>query len=89
MDEKSEFKKKFDDLYSLLQNENLVIQAYGNIKRNNGSLTLGVNSQTILSIDKMSLNKIKNLAKELKSGTYKFSRLTRKWIPKKNMHLSK
>lgn len=31
----------------------------------------------------MSLNKIKNLAKELKSGTYKFSRLTRKWIPKK------
>lgn len=35
------FDNKFKDLYSLLSNPNLLIQAYGNIQRNKGSLRGG------------------------------------------------
>lgn len=75
--------KKFDDLYNLLSNENLLIQAYGNIRRNKGSLTPGINTETV---DEISLQRIRNLTIEIKLGNYKFSRLRRKWIPKVKLY---
>lgn len=71
--------KTFDDMYSLLCNENLLIQAYGNIQKNKGSLTPGIDLETV---DNMSLQKIKLIAKQLKDNTFTFSRTKRKWIPK-------
>lgn len=75
--------RKFDDLYSLLSKESLLIQAYGNIRRNKGSLTPGINSETV---DEMSLQRLRNLADEIKNGSYKFSRVKRKWIPKVKLY---
>lgn len=73
------YSKKFNDLYSLLSNENLLIQAYGNIPRNKGSLTPGIHSETV---DEMSLGKIRTIASKLKGNTYNFQKLRRKWIKK-------
>lgn len=71
--------RKFDDLYSLLYKESLLIQAYGNIKGNKGSLTPGTNAETV---DSMSMRKIQRLALKLKQGKFKFKLIRRKWIPK-------
>jgi len=71
--------KKFDDLYSLLHNENLLIQAYGNIRTNKGSLTSGINNETI---DAMSMQRIQNISQELKENKFTFKPSRRKYIPK-------
>jgi group II intron reverse transcriptase/maturase len=70
---------KFNDLHSLLSKESLLIQAYGNIQRNKGSLTPGVNPETV---DAMSLAKIKKISEEIKTGTFKFNKLRRKMVVK-------
>jgi group II intron reverse transcriptase/maturase len=75
--------EKFKDLYSLLSNQNLLIQAYGNIQRNKGSLTPGVNLETI---DEMSLKKIEKISNDIKNRNYKFKRLRRKWIEKQKLY---
>jgi retron-type reverse transcriptase len=72
-------KEKFDDLYTLLCKPSLLIQAYGNIKGNKGSLTPGVNQETV---DRMSLEKINKIAEELKTNKFKFNKVKRIWIPK-------
>jgi hypothetical protein len=41
---------KFDDLYSLLCKESLLIQAYGNLHKNKGKLTPGTSDDTIDSM---------------------------------------
>lgn len=41
--------------------------------------TPGINPETV---DEISLQKIQDLSKELKTGNFQFSRLRRKWIPK-------
>lgn len=71
--------KKFDDLYSLLTKESLLIQAYGNIRSNKENLTPGIHSETV---DEISLQRLRNLGNEIKNGSYKFSRVKRKWIVK-------
>lgn len=75
--------KKFNDLYNLLSNENQLIQAYGNIQRNKGSLTPGVNPETV---DAMSMKKIQEITNEIKQGKFHFNRLRRKWITKPKLY---
>jgi retron-type reverse transcriptase len=74
--------KKFDDLYSLLCKESLLIQAYGNIQANKGKLTKGINNDTI---DGTSLKKIKKITLSLKNQEFKFSKLRRIWIEKRKI----
>lgn len=71
--------KKFDKLYTLLQNENFLIQALGNIQSNKGSLTPGVDQSTF---DGMNLYRINQLATSLKNGTFKFRPFRRKMVEK-------
>ena len=71
--------QNFDNLYSLLGNRSLLIQAYGNIKSNKGRMTPGTNQETI---DEISLNKIDNLALKLKNQEFNFAPVRRKFIPK-------
>lgn len=73
----------FDDLYSLLCNKSLLIQALGNIEKNKGRLTAGVDSKTI---DAISSGKIDDLAQKIKDGTFRFSATKRKWIPKLKLY---
>jgi len=75
--------RKFDDLYSLLYNETLLIQTYGNIQRNKGSLTPGISNETV---DSMSLKKIKGIAMKIKSGKFKFAPIRRKFIKKMKIY---
>lgn len=77
MNSGQEIRKLNDLLHSLLSNQSFLIQAYGNIQRKKGSLTPGVNPETV---DEMSLTKIQEISKEMKTGTFKFNRLRRKMI---------
>jgi len=74
---------QFNDLYNLLSKESLLIQAYGNIQRNKGSLTPGTSHETV---DAMSLNKIIKLAIEIKEKRFKFGRIRRKFILKRKIY---
>lgn len=76
-------KEKFAGLYDLLSKEALLVQAYGNIKSNKGSLTPGVSKETI---DGMSMVRIKKLSKDIKEGKFKFSRVRRVWIQKQKRY---
>lgn len=76
-------KRPFDDLYSLLCNKSLLIQALGNIEKNKGKLTPGVDA---ITIDSMSNQRIDDLLSELKSHNFRFSRTKRKWIPKLKLY---
>jgi hypothetical protein len=51
--------KPFDDLYPILCRKELLIQALGNIKNNKGSMTTGIDDETI---DGISLRKIETLS---------------------------
>lgn len=73
----------FDDLYSLLCKKSILIQALGNIQKNKGSLTPGVNSETA---DAISLKRIDQIIEKLKNNTFSFSRVKRKWIPKLKLY---
>ena len=53
---------KFDDLYNLLYDKNILIQAFGNIEKNAGRLTKGVNLDTI---DKISLERIFKISNDI------------------------
>nr|ALO20849.1 HNH endonuclease [Chlamydomonas nivalis] len=77
--EKGLAEKKFDNLYDLLSKQSLLVQAYGNIQRNKGSLTSGTDKTTI---DGVSLKKLQELALEIKNKTFKFSLLRRIYVPK-------
>lgn len=75
--------RKFDDLYSLLCNEILLIQASGNIKSNKGSMTPGISYETI---DAMSLERIKDLSNNMKNHNFIFSSIRRKYIIKPKLY---
>jgi retron-type reverse transcriptase len=77
--EKQKAPGTFDELYNLLTKLPLLVQAYGNIQRNKGSLTPGTTPETV---DATSLNKLQDLANKLKSGKFKFTKLRRIWIEK-------
>jgi len=71
--------RKFDRLYELFSNENFLIQCYGNIEKNRGSLTPGTNFETA---DKMTLEKLRNLALQIKNQNFRFTNIRRKFIEK-------
>jgi hypothetical protein len=61
---------KFSDLYSLLSNPILLMQALGKIRPNRGSSTPGVSLETL---DSMELKKIEKLSNNIKNNTFQFS----------------
>ena len=71
--------KPFDDLYSILCRKELLIQALGNIKNNKGSMTSGIDDETI---DGISLKKIEMLSAQLKQKNFLFKPIRRVLIPK-------
>jgi retron-type reverse transcriptase len=54
-----------------------------NIQRKKGSLTPGVDPNTV---DSISLEKIKKISSDIRLGTFTFSRVRRKWIPKMKIY---
>lgn len=76
--------KKFDNLYNFLSNTSLFVQTYGNIQANKGSMTPGINQETV---DEISFKKIAKISQEIKNQTSKFSRLRRKWIEKAKLSI--
>lgn len=83
MEKQKIVREPFDDLYPLLSKKELLIQAYGNINRNKGSMTKGVDDDIA---DSTSLTSLENLALEIKNKTFKFSRIRRQWIPKQKVY---
>ena len=71
--------KKFDGLYKLLHDKDLLLVAFSNICNNYGSSTPGVTSETV---DGMSLNRLEEISNEIKNKTYKFSPFRRIMIEK-------
>lgn len=50
--------KTFNNLYRVIYSRNNILMAYRNIKRNNGSITPGVDNKNILDIKKMDENEL-------------------------------
>lgn len=69
----------FDDLYNLLQNEDLLFEALGRIKNNKGITTAGTDGETIDGLSKETITKI---ILDLKNNTYQFKPVLRVYIPK-------
>lgn len=70
---------KFSDLYSLLYNPSLLVQALGKIRPNVGSSTPGINDETL---NEMSFGKINRIATRLKNHSFSFSPVRRVYVPK-------
>jgi retron-type reverse transcriptase len=79
--DKSKYRKDatFKDLYSLLENPILLMQALGKISPNKGASTPGIDQETL---DEMKLKKIENLATAIKNKTFYFKAVRRVLIPK-------
>lgn len=69
----------FDDLYSLLCREDLIITAINNLRGNKGTATAGVDEKTLDSMDRTNIQRILD---QLKKGEYKFKPIKRIMIPK-------
>jgi RNA-directed DNA polymerase len=70
---------KFSDLYSLLGDPILLMQALGKIRPNKGCSTPGV---TLETLDSMELKKIENLSNSIQNHTFQFSPYRRVYIKK-------
>lgn len=68
-----------NDLYSLIEKEDILYHAYEKLQGNFGKLTKGSKNE---SIDEFSNDKIKALSKEIKNNTFKFSAIRRVYVPK-------
>lgn len=68
-------------LYKMLCDEEFLFGAYYAIKSNPGNMTQGTDKETL---DGISSDYIKKLAKELKTETFQFKPVKRVHIPKKN-----
>ncbi len=68
-------------LYRQLFNPELYLRAYGKIYRNDGSMTPGVNAETV---DGMSLKKIQAIIDALRCERYRWTPVRRVYIDKKN-----
>lgn len=68
-------------IYRQLFNPNLFLHAYANIYGNKGSMTAGIDGETV---DGMSLKKIQQIISRLKSESYRWTPVKRVYIPKKN-----
>ena len=68
-------------LYRLLFRRDLYLVAYAKLYRNAGAMTPGVTAETV---DGMSLAKIDAIIAALRSETYRWTPVRRRYIPKKN-----
>ena len=69
----------FSDLHNLVNNTDLLFEAWGRIKNNKGAFTQGTNLTTADNINNTLIYKI---SEKIKTKTYKFAPVTRKYIPK-------
>lgn len=76
---KNNANSKFRDLYSILSNPIIHIQALGNIRPNKGVGTPGIDKMTLQG---MNMKLIEKIANEFKNKTYKFKPVRRVYIPK-------
>ena len=72
---------KYERLYRNLYNPEFYLLAYGNIAKSQGSMTAGVDGQTL---DKMSLERINKIIDSIKDKSYQPNPARRKYIQKKN-----
>ena len=72
---------QYERLYRNLYNPEFYLVAYANIAKSQGSMTAGVDGQTL---DNMSLARINTIIDSIKDRTYKPNPAKRKYIPKKN-----
>lgn len=70
-----------DDLYRLMYRDDLYIVAYERIKSKPGNMTPGADRETL---DGFSMSRIQRIIKEMKEGTFEFTRARRVHIPKSN-----
>jgi group II intron reverse transcriptase/maturase len=68
-------------VYRQLYNEQLYVSAYSRLYRNDGALTPGVTSETV---DGMSLNKVRGIIEQLRTETYRWSPVQRRYIRRKD-----
>jgi len=68
-------------VYRHLSREDLLIEAYAKIGKNDGALTRGVDGETV---DGMSLEKIQTISQLLRDGDWIWKPVRRIHIPKKN-----
>ena len=69
------------DVYRQLYNEELYLEAYGRIYRNDGAMTRGITDETV---DGMSQEKIASIIEALRCERYRWTPVRRVEIPKKN-----
>ncbi len=77
---------KFDDLFRLIYDPNLLTQAMGNLKNKKGALTPGYSVlnwwTNYINKDGSSLDTILNLSNSIKNGTFRFQPIRRIFIDK-------
>lgn len=72
---------KYERLYRNLYNPDFYLLAYANIAKSQGSMTQGVDGQTL---DNMSMPRINRIIESMRNRTYQPKPAKRKYIPKKN-----
>ena len=72
---------QYERLYRNLYNPEFYLLAYANIAKSQGSMTQGVDGQTL---DRMSLPRINRIIESIRNRTYQPKPAKRKYIPKKN-----
>lgn len=80
---KSSEGRYFDKLYELIINEDNIMKAYREIKRNTGSKTKGVNGHTIKYLERLSKDKLIGIVRQ-RLSCYKPNPVRRVFIPKSN-----
>lgn len=73
--------KRFNKLWKYLTSSEWLIQAWEEIRRNQGSQTAGIDHMTAIDVD---LNLIHKLAEDLKTNRYRPTPVRRVFIPKAN-----
>ena len=72
---------QYERIYRNLYNQNFYLLAYQKIYNNKGSMTKGIDGQ---SLDGMGMERINKIIERLKNHTYQPNPVRRKYIPKKN-----
>lgn len=70
-----------ENIYRLLYNRNLYLEAYSRIYRNKGAMTKGITEETV---DGMSVEKIDQIIEELRMERFRWTPVRRVEIPKEN-----
>ena len=72
---------RYSGLYKLVYSKELLLAAYNSIKSNPGNMTPGTDNSTLDTINAQTIEK---LSDDLKKETFKFTKVKRIFIPKKN-----